>query len=150
VFGSPSMTASGYNSNLQLVSITIYTAIIFLVTLKLCMQVRHWTKLLFLTILLLSIAPYLSFIWVLNYKFKRPVQGVLIIYFTSSKTYFSILAIILILIAINGVMIYIRFHSQKILTKMATALEKDCDMISYISGVNNGVIHEKNGLREMR
>lgn len=115
--------SGGYSSNLQLVSITIYTTIIMLDTLKLCMQVRHWTKLLFLTIVLLSIAPYLSFIWILNYKFKRPVQGVLIVYFTSIKTYFSVLVIAIILIGINGIMIYLRFHSQKILKKMATALE---------------------------
>lgn len=114
--------ANGYSANLQLVGITVYTSIIILATLKLCMQVRHWTKLLALTILLLSIAPYLSFIWILNYKFKRPVFGVLAVFFTSIKTYFSVLVIAIILIAINGVMIYVRFHSHKILTKMVMAL----------------------------
>lgn len=92
-------------------------------TLKLCMLVRHWTKLLLVTILLFSIAPYIAFIWVLNYRFKRPVQGILTVYFTSIKTYLSITAIVLILVAINGILIYIRFHSSKILNKMTIALE---------------------------
>lgn len=87
------------------------------------MIVRHWTALLFITILLFSLTPYLAFIWVLNYRFKRPVQGILSVYFTSIKTYLSITVIILILVAINGILLYIRFHSSKILNRMTMALE---------------------------
>lgn len=87
------------------------------------MLVRHWTTLLLITIIFFSLTPYLAFIWVLNYRFKRPVQGILAVYFTSIKTYLSITVIIIILVAINGILIYIRFHSSKILNKMTVALE---------------------------
>lgn len=102
-------------------------------TIKLSIQVRHWTVLLFITILFFSVGPYLAFMWVLNYKFKRPVQGVLHLYFTSVKTYLVILLLIMILLAINGIMIYIRFHSHRILKHMTIALKEDYEMLSYIS-----------------
>lgn len=111
----------GYNSNLQLVSVTVYTSIIMLSTLKLCIQVRHWTKLLLLTIIFLSIVPYFGFVWLLNYYFKRPVQGIMYIYFTSTKTYFSILLLVLILVGINGILVYFKFYSHKIISKMVFA-----------------------------
>jgi hypothetical protein len=122
VLSCTSILPDGYNGNLQLVGITIYTTIIMLDTLKLSMQVRHWTKLLFFCILFLSIIPYLSFIWVLNYRFKRPVFGVLEVFFTSVRTYLAILVISMILVAINGVLIYLRFHSDQILRKMSIAI----------------------------
>lgn len=133
VLGSQSITIDGYGGSLQIVSITIYTAVIMLDTIKLSIQVRHWTKLLFISILFLSVGPYIAFMWVLNYRFKRPVQGALHIYFSSIKTYMVILLLIMVLLAINGIMIYIRFHSHRILKQVTIALEQDCDMVSYIS-----------------
>lgn len=122
VLGSLSINIDGHGSSLQIVSITIYTAMIMLVTIKLSIQVRHWTKLLFISILFLSVGPYIAFMWVLNYRFKRPVQGTLHIYFSSVKTYMVILLIVMVLLAINGIMIYIRFHSHRILKQITIAL----------------------------
>jgi hypothetical protein len=64
-----SVGSSGINSNLYYISITIFTAVIIIGTIKLCMQVNHWTKLLFFTIIVLSIIPYVGFMWVVNYYF---------------------------------------------------------------------------------
>ena len=122
VLNSQSISVDGYAGSLQIVSITIYTAVIMLDTIKLSIQVRHWTVLLFISILFLSLGPYLGFIWILNFRFRRPVQGVLHLYFSSIKTYFVILLLIMILLAINGIMIYIRFHSNRILKHMTIAL----------------------------
>lgn len=122
VLGSLSINIDGHGGSLQIVSITIYTAVIMLDTIKLSIQVRHWTKLLFISILFLSVGPYIAFMWVLNYRFKRPVQGTLHIYFSSVKTYMVILLIVMVLLAINGIMIYIRFHSHRILKQIAIAL----------------------------
>lgn len=112
MLGNTSLVEDGYNSNLQIVSVTVYTSIMMVGTLKLCMQVRHWTKLLLFTIIFLSLAPYFGIMWLLNYKFKRPVQGILYLYFTTIKTYFSILFLMMILIGINSLLIYVKFHSN--------------------------------------
>lgn len=94
-------------------------------TIKLCMQVKHWTKLLFFTIICLSIAPYVGFMWVVNYYFNRPVGKILIVCFSTAKTYLSVLVLIILLIGINGIFIYTRFHSNRILKRMKIALEED-------------------------
>jgi hypothetical protein len=122
---TPSINQDGLNSNLYFISVTIYTAVIMIDTLKLCMQVKHWTKLLFFTIIVLSIAPYIGFMWVVNYTFNRPLGRILIISFTSAKAYLSVFVLIIILIAINGIFIYLRFHSHRILKRMKIALEED-------------------------
>ena len=121
-FSSASMNPHGYNSNLQIVSINIYSAIIVLDTLKLSMQVKHWTKLLLFSIILLSLAPYLGFIWFLNYQLNRPVERAVTMCFTSFKSYLGVLLMALVLLTINGVLVYGRFHSQWILNKMMIAL----------------------------
>jgi hypothetical protein len=120
---SESINQQGYNNNLQYISVTIFTGVIMIDTIKLCMQVRHWTKLLFFTITFLSLAPYISFMWVVNSSFNQPVRRILVTCFTSSKGYFCVFLLIVILMGINGISIYIRFHSHTILKRMRVALQ---------------------------
>jgi RsiW-degrading membrane proteinase PrsW (M82 family) len=118
-----SINQQGYNNNLQYISVTIFTGVIMIDTIKLCMQVRHWTKLLFFTIIFLSLAPYISFMWVIDSTFNQPVRRILVTCFTSPKAYFCVFLSILILMGINGISIYIRFHSNTILKRMRVALQ---------------------------
>ena len=122
---SVSINQNGINSNLHIISVTIFTAIIIIVTIKLCMQVQHWTKLLFFCIIVLSIIPYVGFMWVVNFYFNRPIQRILIVCFTNAKAYLTVIALSIILIGINGIFVYVRFHSHRILKKMKIAIEED-------------------------
>lgn len=96
-----------------------------IVTVKLCMQVKHWTKMLFFTVVVLSIAPYIAFMWFINSYFNRPVGRILYICFTTAKGYLSVIFLILLLIGFNGLLNFARFSSHRILKRMAIALEED-------------------------
>lgn len=138
-----SVRQTGINSNLYYISITIFSSNIIIDTIKLCMQVNHWTKLLFFTIIVLSIVPYVGFMWVVNYYFSRPVQKVLVVCFSSAKAYFTVVALTIILIGFNGIFVYFRFHSHRILKKMKIAIEEDIDMIEYFSTGSEVCISEE-------
>lgn len=68
----------GQTSDLWIFSITSFTSIIFIVNLKLMVQMKYFTRQNFVAIIVLSIGIYYAFMWVCNYL-------------TASNTYATIL-----------------------------------------------------------
>ncbi len=66
--GGPDVTGGrlGYETKYQFVSITLYTAIIFLVTLKLALNTQFWNWLTWFAYLVTSVGSYLLFMFVSN------------------------------------------------------------------------------------
>lgn len=83
----------------------------------------------FFCIIVLSILPYVGFMWVVNFYFNRPIQRILIVCYTNAKAYLTVIVLSIILIGINGIFVYVRFHSHRILKKMKIAIEEDIEMI---------------------
>jgi hypothetical protein len=117
--GNKTLNRNGYNSDLWIVSVSIYTSIIMICTFKLAIHVRHWTLLIFLSIIFCSLAPYLAYVWISNFYFSRyRIEGTIIMSFRAGTSYLSVLITSILMLAINGIIIYINFHKNKRLSKM--------------------------------
>lgn len=119
VIGSRTMSRNGHNSDLWIVSVSIYSSIIVIATLKLAIHVRHWTLLIAVTIIFCSLAPYISYVWISNYFFSQyRIQGTIIMSFKTGASYLTIVLVSCLMVMINSIIIYSRFHKDKLTSKM--------------------------------
>ena len=102
----------GYNSDLWMTSIEIYTMIILLVNIKLSIEVRHWTKILFVSVVVFSLGTFLGYLWVSNYILSQYVEGTVIMCFRNPITYFIVLFVCLVAVVYNSLVVYVLFHSD--------------------------------------
>lgn len=124
VGGSTAINQHGHNGSLSLLSIIVYSTIIVLDTIKICIEIRHWTKLLFFSVIVMSLMPYFAFIWIANFYFKRPIQLTIIMSFASAKTYIAVALIVMLAVALDNVIVSVRFSQSKILRKMIRSIQK--------------------------
>jgi phospholipid-transporting ATPase len=76
--------SKGYNSDLWYYSITMYTAVIFIVDTKLAIQTRYWTWMNAVAMLLLSIGIYILYQWVYDgLSFAKCQYTISVMYSTS-------------------------------------------------------------------
>ena len=118
IIGSRPINKHGYNSDLWMVSITIYSIVIILNTIKISMHVRHWTGMFLFAVLVCSLAPYLIYMWISNYSLSKYVAGTVIMSYQSCLTYFIVVFVCILSIVIISVIIYLHFHSNKIIKKI--------------------------------
>jgi len=57
----------GRNSDFWMMSITIFTCVIFVVNLKIALTTQYWTWIFFLSILLTSLIPYFIIVVISGY-----------------------------------------------------------------------------------
>jgi hypothetical protein len=100
---------NGYNSDLWMISLTVYSAVILINNLKLAMHVRHWTTLLILSMILTSFMPYLGFVWLTNYFIARYVQRTAIMSFQCILTYCVVILTTVFMMLITSNVIYFLF-----------------------------------------
>jgi len=123
--GNKTLNQHGYNSDLWIVSVSVYSSIIMICTFKLAIHVRHWTLLILMSIILCSLAPYLSYVWISNYYFSRyRIEGTIIMSFRTGTSYLSVLIACILMLAINGIIIYVNFHKNKRLSKMQIIMKE--------------------------
>lgn len=119
VFSHGPIGTEGYNSDIWIISITIYSTIIIIDTIKLATQIRHWTLLVFISIIVCSLTPYLIYIWISNYRFSRyMMEGAVLMSFKISSGYFSVLFISIVTLIVNTIANYISFQRNKLLSRM--------------------------------
>jgi len=118
LIGTLPINSNGYNSDLWMSSIEIYTTIIILNTIKIAMHVRHWTKLFLTAIIGCSLGPYLIYIWISNYTLQKYVSGTVIMCFQNLITYFVFILLCSLSIVIISLILYITFHSNKTMKKI--------------------------------
>lgn len=140
---STSLKQTGINSGLHITGVTVFAGVIMVDTVKLCMMVQHWTILLFCIIIFTSLAPFVAALWIINYFFNRPVAKIMVICFTTLKTYLSVIVILIILVGINGIFVYLHFHSNRILKRMKIAIEEDLDMIDFFSNASEACLSDE-------
>lgn len=122
--GNKTLNNHGYNSDLWIVSVSIYTSIIMMCTFKLAIHVRHWTVLILVSIIFCSLAPYLAYVWISNFYFSRyRIEGTIIMSFRTGTSYLSVLITSILMLAINGAIIYYNFYKSKRLSKMQVLMK---------------------------
>jgi hypothetical protein len=72
----------------------------------------------------MSLMPYFAFIWIANFYFKRPIQLTIIMSFASAKTYIAVALIVMLAVALDNVIVSVRFSQSKILRKMIRSIQK--------------------------
>jgi hypothetical protein len=119
ILGTSSISSGGYNSDLWLVSLTVYplplssfTAVIFVVTFKLSSHTKFWSVLLFISILFLSLGLYVAYMWVSNSLLTMYtwVSFTPAIYYTTGETYFILLFSVCLVLFIDGAVLSVDFE----------------------------------------
>lgn len=118
IMTSSSINSHGHQSDLWMVSITIYSVIILLNTIKIAMHVRHWTGLFLFSVIGCSLMPYLVYIWISNYTLSKYVHGTVIMSFITPVTYFVVTLVTILCVIIVSIIIYVNFHSNKMVKKL--------------------------------
>jgi len=67
ILSEAAVNGDGYSSSYWLVGLTIYSAVIMVVTFKLATHTRFWSFMLFITIIFLSLGFYIVYMWISNY-----------------------------------------------------------------------------------
>ena len=107
--GGKSIDKDGHNSDLWIISLTIFSAIIIISNMKLAMHVKHWTRLLIFSMIFTSFVPYIGFLWVTNFVIARYVQRTAIMAFKCGLTYFVVIYVTILMMLITSNLIYISF-----------------------------------------
>lgn len=118
IIGNRPINANGHNSDLWICSITIYSIIIVLTSIKIAMHVRHWTSIFFISLIVCSLAPYLIYVWISNYALSQYVEGTVIMCFTDIFTYCVVILVTFFAVVIISITVYLTFHSTKMVKKI--------------------------------
>jgi uncharacterized membrane protein len=139
LIGGSAIGNAGYNGDLWMSSVIIFTIVIIVLTIKLAMHIRHWTKMMLFAITICSLAPYLIYIWISNYTLSKHVKGTIIMSFRTPQTYFIVIFFSVLDVLIVSVIIYISFSlnraMKKITLKMVNELDEKSDEKSLIKSL---------------
>jgi hypothetical protein len=73
ILSQNAVNSNGVNSSYWLVGLTIYSAVILVVTFKLSSHTRFWSLILFVAIIFFSLGFYIIYMWISNYAFSNYV-----------------------------------------------------------------------------
>ena len=73
ILSDKAVNSNGVSSSYWLVGLTIYSAVIVVVTFKLATHTRFWSILLIITIIFLSLGFYVAYMWISNYALSDHV-----------------------------------------------------------------------------
>ena len=107
VGGEDSLDANGYSGGYAIFSVNLYSAVLMMVSLKLCVHVRHWTWLLFISMAVISLATYVGFMWFSHNTFTLLLIGSIDTYFATAKTWFVVLLMSCWVLAIGGLLVWL-------------------------------------------
>lgn len=83
ILSETSLNSNGVSSSYWLVGLTIYSAVILVVTFKLSTHTRFWSVISFVTIIFFSLGFYVAYMWISNYALSDYVKGTTFIAWTS-------------------------------------------------------------------
>jgi phospholipid-transporting ATPase len=118
VLDQASIDGNGYTGSFWLVGLTVYTAVILVVTFKLASHTRFWSVILFITITVLSVGLYVLYMWISNWALSNYVEGTTYIAYTSGNYYFIVLFCICMILFVDGAVIFMDFKQGAYASKM--------------------------------
>ena len=103
-----------------------YSSVILVVTFKLATHTRFWSIWLIIGIILLSLALYLAYMWISNTTISNHMfLGVTTIAWTTAEPYFVVIFCTCLILAIDGIIVFIDFKRGSIASKMRVVAHKD-------------------------
>lgn len=112
------MNDTGINSDYWLVSLTIYTSVIFVVTFKLGTHTKFWSIFLLLAITITSIGFYVLHMWLTNFTLTNNIYGTTVVAWSSVKCYLVVLLCVCIVLLVDGLVIFTDYNRGGYASKM--------------------------------
>ena len=117
------------------------------VTLKLATHTKFWSAMLIISIVVISIGLYLAYMWISNVAFSDFIQGTTYIAWTTAEPYFITVFCCCLILAIDGVVLFIDFERGGYASRMRHVIEEERE-ITRTELANNSV-HLTDGLTVM-
>ncbi|CAK90837.1 unnamed protein product (macronuclear) [Paramecium tetraurelia] len=108
-FDTELVTVNGQNAGFATLSITAYTAIIFIVDFKIAIYTKFWTFINVITLLFLSIGIYIAYFFISNY-FKGTYSEFTPAYLIQSPNFYLIIALLNVVVFIFDLVINTIIH----------------------------------------
>lgn len=102
---------------------TVFSAAIVVVTMKLSTHTKFWSVLLFTAVSLLSMGFYVAYMWISNYKLSVNVEGAPYIAWTTAECYFVVLLCVSFVLIVDGVVLAIDYHRGGFISKMREKID---------------------------
>lgn len=118
ILSQVSVNGKGYSTCYWLVGMTIYSAVVLVVTFKLSTHTRFWSIMLFFAIIFLSLGLYVAYMWISNYVLSDYVEGTAFIAWTSIETYFVVLFCVCLVLFVDGIVVFLDFRRGSSASKM--------------------------------
>ena len=119
-----SVNSSGINSDYWLVSLTIYSAVILVVTFKLITHTKFWSWLLVIAIIVTAFGFYCLHMWLTNFALTDYVQGTTLVAWTSLECYFVVLLCVCIILFVDGIIVFLDFSRGGYASKMREVMRE--------------------------
>lgn len=101
------MTCNGYSSDLWVFSISIYSSIVLVVNVKIAMNTKYWTMMMFLSIMITSISIYFLYVFVANLIEEFNVYLTAEAVFTMPNYYLIIIFNVTMVISFDMLILYL-------------------------------------------
>ncbi len=95
------------------------------VTFKLATHTKFWSLLLIICVIVLSIALYVSYMWISNFYFSEHILGTTYIAWTSGEVYFVVLFCTCFILFVDGIVIFIDFKRGGYISKMRDVIDAE-------------------------
>lgn len=102
---------------------TMFSAVILVVTFKLATHTKFWSVFVFIAVSLLSLAFYISYMWLSNYALSEHLVGTTYIAWTTAETYFVVIFCTVFVLMIDGIVLSIDFDRGGYISKMRNVIK---------------------------
>jgi hypothetical protein len=118
VLDSPAINERGYGGDMWIIGLTVFSSAIVVVTFKLSTHTKFWSVFLFIAVSILSLAMYVGYMWISNYKLSEHVVGTTYVAWTTAECYFLVLLCLVVVLTIDGVVLVVDFNRGGFISKM--------------------------------
>lgn len=102
-----------------------YSAVICIVTFKICTHTKFISKLFLVSVSFLSLFLYLAYMWISNRNFTNNIAGTTLVAWTSAKPYLTVIFCICVVLFIDGIVVHIDFTRGGYTSKMRAIIDEN-------------------------
>lgn len=123
IFDDSSINDQGWNSDLWIISINLFTGLMIIVTFKLVTHTKYWSWILVVSILFVSIGLYIAYMWFSNYIaiLSGHILGTVWVMWRTWKSLFLQIFCACLILVIDGIVVTLDFHFGSYASKMRLA-----------------------------
>lgn len=124
IIGGNSVNETGISSDLWLVGITIFSAVICVVTFKLCTHTKFYSGIFIFCVFFLSLGLYLAYMWISNYYISTTILGTTLVAWTSAEPFLTVFFCICLILFVDGIVLHIDFTRSWYTSKMRQVIDE--------------------------